>query len=264
MKGYEGGRFFGEPCLIRTGIHRHTADGGFVSDTTLAALNAIQATAWEINADTHAIMEDAWSRGMDIAGLPRADDIPLPARIDDDVWAAMSSDDKRLHKMHMSEIHSHNASLEGCREAFLDKLAVAREMAGRRFWFDHTLDFRGRFYPESGAGPTPQSDGMGKALLRFADGLPLGETGLYWLCVRAASCYGQDKVSFDERVQWVMDHLDDIEDSALYPLDGAQFWAQTDEDPWGFLATCLEISAAFRHPGGPQAFVSHLPVAMDG
>lgn len=62
-------------------------------------------------------------------------------------------------------------------------------------------------------------DDLSRGLLKFAESKPLGERGLRWLKIHLANLYGYDKASFDERVQWVMDRLDDIRDSADHPLD---------------------------------------------
>jgi DNA-directed RNA polymerase len=262
---YDGGYYLSNESLIRTGLHGHTADlPDAISDTTLDALNAIQATPWRINTFVLDIMREAWLSGDLLGGLPSAEPMPLPPRMDDDVWSALSDDGKRAHKLRLAEVHGHNASAEGGRAAFLDKLTTAEKLRDRdAIWFPHTLDFRGRIYPVAGTGPHPQSDGFGRALLMFAEGKPLGDTGLYWLMVRAANTYGQDKLELDARVKWAEENLDAIIDSARNPLDGGRFWAQTEEDPWSFLATCHEIAQAFDL-ADPTTFVSHLPIPMDG
>jgi DNA-directed RNA polymerase, mitochondrial len=44
----------------------------------------------------------------------------------------------------------------------------------------------------------PQSDDIGRSLLEFAEGKPLGERGAYWLAIQLANCYWKKKVSFDK------------------------------------------------------------------
>jgi len=53
----------------------------------------------------------------------------------------------------------------------------------------------------------------------FVDAQLLGERGLRWLKIHLANLYGFDKGNFDERVKFVMDHLEDVYDSAEKPLD---------------------------------------------
>ena len=125
----------------------------------------------------------------------------------------------------------------------------------------HNLDFRGRAYPI----PPHLShigDDLSRGLLKFAEFKPLGERGLRWLKIHIANLYGFDKASFDERVDFVQQHLDDIYDSAENPLNGRGWWKNAD-DPWQCLASCKELRAALESPD-PLAFESNLPVHQDG
>ena len=86
------------------------------------------------------------------------------------------------------------------------------------FYLPHNIDFRGRAYPIP-----PHlnhiGDDLSRGLIRFAEARPLGKSGLRWLKIHLAGLYGFDKGSFDERVQFTEDHLDDIFDSAEKPLE---------------------------------------------
>ena len=105
-------------------------------------------------------------------------------------------------------------------------------------------------------------DDLSRGLLKFAEAKPLGERGLRWLKIHLSNLYGYDKASFDERVQFVHDHLEDIYDSATKPLDGKGWW-RTADDPWQCLACCMELRAALESPD-PLKFESNLPVHQDG
>lgn len=80
------------------------------------------------------------------------------------------------------------------------------------------MDFRGRAYPIP-----PHlnhiGDDLSRGLLLFSEAKPLGQRGLRWLKVHLANLCGFDKGSFDERVQFVEDHMADIYDSAERPLE---------------------------------------------
>jgi len=137
---------------------------------------------------------------------------------------------------------------------------VARRFAEEgAIYFPHSLDFRGRIYPIPGR-LSPQGDDATKALLHFAEGVQLGETGAFWLAVHLANCFGVDKVTFDDRVQWVMDNEAMILDSALDPLDGHRRWESADS-PFCALAACIEW-AGYKANG--DEYVSRLPIALDG
>jgi DNA-directed RNA polymerase len=141
------------------------------------------------------------------------------------------------------------------------KLEIARSFVNDTFYFPHNMDFRGRAYPVSPLFNHIGADSS-RGLLIFARGKPLGKTGLYWLKIHLANVYGYDKASFEEREKFAMDHLEDISDSAVNPLNGRRWWL-TAEDPWQCLATCKELRNALDSPD-PTQFVSHLPVHQDG
>jgi DNA-directed RNA polymerase len=62
-------------------------------------------------------------------------------------------------------------------------------------------------------------DDLSRGLLLFAEAKPLGERGLRWLKIHLSNLYGYDKATFDERVEFVHKHLDDVFDSAENPLN---------------------------------------------
>ena len=80
-----------------------------------------------------------------------------------------------------------------------------------------------------------------------------------WLAIHGSNCFGNDKVSLDDRYSWVLQHQDDIRRCAEDPYDN-RWWTEAD-GPWGFLAFCFEWRG-YLDEG--LAFISHLPIAMDG
>ena len=129
-----------------------------------------------------------------------------------------------------------------------------------RFYFPYQLDHRGRAYPVPQL-VNPQSDDIGRSLLEFAEGKPLGERGAYWLAILMANSYWKkNKVSFDDRLAWVNRHEPEIIAFANDPLRVHRFWNEADK-PWTFLAACQEWKCCREQ--GPE-FRSHLPVSMDG
>ena len=90
-------------------------------------------------------------------------------------------------------------------------------------YMPHNIDFRGRAYPIP-PHLNHLGDDLSRGLLKFGESKPLGEDGLRWLKIHCANLFGYDKATFPERVQWVVDHKDDIYDSADHPLDVRAFY----------------------------------------
>ena len=108
----------------------------------------------------------------------------------------------------------------------------------------------------------PQGDDRQKALLKLARGKKLDGVAAGWLAIHGANLYGYDKVSLEDRIQWIEEHEEQIVSVVDDPLDGscATFWQEA-EKPWQFLAFCIKWRG---YLSDREDFVSHLPVALDG
>ena len=84
---------------------------------------------------------------------------------------------------------------------------------------------------------------------------------MYRLQVHLANLAGNDKLTFDGRIDYVESQMEGIIDSADRPLDGRQWWLDADE-PWQCLAVCKELTNAMRS-GDPLGYESRLPVHQD-
>jgi DNA-directed RNA polymerase len=230
------------------------------------ALNAVQATAWRVNRPIYEAMQQAWDVNMQDTGFPDKKDLPLPPLPRGlPKWSKNQQLDEKQEeqltrwKAEARGIHGRNNSMKSKRRALITQLANAKQVVDERaIYFPHAFDFRGRMYPMS-TELSPQSDDFSKAVLEFAEGKPLGVSGGYWLCVHLANLFGNDKISFDDRVLWVQMHHNEITQSAQRPFEYT-WWTEADE-PWCFLAACFEY-AAWQTQG--DSYVSHLPIAMDG
>lgn len=246
-------------CIVRTKNPAHLA---LVEKAqmpqVLRAVNFVQATAWKVNQPVLGVMRQVWAEGGTIGGLPPRDRAPLPAKpLDFDTNEAA----KKAWKQLAALVHAENARRTGKRATFVQKLSVAEKLVDfPAIYFPHNLDWRGRCYPIPKGGPEPQGNDIARGLLTFAQGLPLGSNGGWWLAIHLANQFGIDKVSFEDRVAWVRQHQSLILDSADRPLDGHRFWAGAD-NPWQALAACFEW-AGYVAQG--DAYVSHLPISLDG
>jgi len=127
------------------------------------------------------------------------------------------------------------------------------------FYYAHNLDFRGRAYPMH-----PHLSHLGsdlcRGVLEYAEGRPLGKSGLCWLKIHLANKYGGgvEKLSHEGKLAFVENQLLDIFDSAANPVDGNCWWTNA-EDPFQCLAACMDLSDALNSPS-PYRTVSHLPI----
>lgn len=235
------------------------------------ALNAIQETPYRINKAVLAVMEEMYEANTaGVAGLPLANDLkvpPTPADIETD------ADARKAWRKKASLIHEENHALIAERLTFLNTLNVARLMLEQDedFFFPHNLDFRGRTYPIP-VYLQPQGHDVARGLLLFGMAKPLGsQEAVDWLCIHGANNLGKtaqgealDKASFEERIQWVLNHSDQICAAAKSPLEFRSFWAGDNVDnPWQFLAFCFEWKM-FDDSGRSLAYECALPGSMDG
>ncbi|KAK6157761.1 hypothetical protein DH2020_012009 [Rehmannia glutinosa] len=223
------------------------------------ALNTLGNTKWKVNKKILGVVDRIWANGGRLADLVDRDDVPLPEEPDTEDESEMKKWKWKVKavKKENSERHSQRCDIEL-------KLAVARKMKDEDgFYYPHNLDFRGRAYPMH-----PYLNHLGsdlcRGILEFAEGRPLGKSGLCWLKVHLANLYGGgvDKLSYEGRMSFTENHLDDIFDSADRPLEGKRWWLGA-EDPFQCLATCINLSEALRSPY-PECTISYMPVHQDG
>jgi DNA-directed RNA polymerase, mitochondrial len=232
-----------------------------------SALNSIQETPWAINKDILTVLDEVWKSGSTLGGIPSPELRDLPAKpwsndFEYEELRATNPEAIKQWKHEATAAYDERVVDSSHRVAFTSKVRLAHKFADEKeIFFPHTLDWRGRVYPLP-SWINPQADDVGKGLLRFAEGKALGEQGIYWLSVHGANTYGNDKVSFDDRVKWVEDNKAAIIDSAVNPLDGQRFWSDADS-PYCFLAFCMEY-AQLSSLTDRGSYVSHLPVALDG
>ena len=129
-------------------------------------------------------------------------------------------------------------------QSFIKTVQFAADVEYETLYFQHNLDSRGRIYALS---PylSPQGNDAQKALLRFQKS---GQMSLEWAYIHIANCAGQDKLSFEDRVQWTRDRLKEIVGVGLDPRSQQSFDFYDNigifsekKTKWGFLAACIEL-----------------------
>lgn len=236
---------------------------GDISNIT-AAINIIQRVPWQVNMDILPVMKLFWEQSIPV-GLPESAPYIIPAcpLTADEKPKDLSEDRKELFDAWKNEARLiHTIEIERVSKCFavIRALKLAEEFSNYdKFWFVYQCDFRGRIYCTV-SGLTPQGADFSKALLKFADGKPLGKRGAYWFKVHGANCFGKDKVSYDDRVAWVAENSEYIRRTADDPMRNKDWWSNADK-PWQFLAWCMEYK---RYLKEGDAMVSFLPVGLDG
>ncbi|ORY65004.1 DNA-dependent RNA polymerase [Pseudomassariella vexata] len=239
-------------------IYTEAAVGRGDMEQVSKGLDVLGRTAWRINQPVFQVLLEAWNTGEEIANIPPANpSLTIPAEPE----SCGDPTERRQWLKEVKAIENEKSGLHSERCFMNFQLEIGRAFKDQVFYFPHNMDFRGRAYPI----PTYLNH-MGadhaRAILIFAKGKELGESGLRWLKVHLANVFGYDKASLKEREAFTMNNLDNIFDSTDNPLHGKRWWL-TAEDPWQCLAACFEVKAALQSPD-PTKYVSHLPVHQDG
>lgn len=264
-KGYDkGGYMFLPSYIMRTHGSKEQQDAiksvpRKQLKKVFEALDTLGNTKWRVNRRVLDVLETMWNRGGNVAGLIDREDILIPERPDSEDLIKIKEwrwNNRKVKKAN-NEMHAQRCDIEL-------KLSVARKMKDAEgFYYPHNLDFRGRAYPMHSHLNHLSSD-VCRGVLEFADGKPLGKSGLRWLKIHLANIYGGgvEKLSYDGRLTFVENNLKDIFDSADNPVDGNRWWINA-EDPFQCLAACIDLSDALRSPL-PHCAISHLPIHQDG
>lgn len=260
-RGRDGG--YWSPVTIRPLKLVRARYKELVPSEVVEAVNHLQDTAWRVNRRVMGVMEEVVRKEMDHLGiLPPIADLPIPPKPDD---IATNEEARKTYRAAASAAWSENATRKSKRILVYRSLGVAEQYAKYdAIYFPHSLDFRGRVYPIS-QWLHPQGSDSVKGLLEFSEAKPIGEDqGPGWLAIHGANCFGVDKVSLEERIEWVEEHSTDIDRVAADPLRHL-WWTEADA-PWCFLAFCFEWSGylAATRAGRGGDFLSRLPVMVDG
>jgi DNA-directed RNA polymerase len=239
------------------------------SDTVVTCVNALQDTAWQVNVDVldvvRAVAQDT-SAGEIVSSAnevcprpPRPASIPEDAKIVD-----LGEADKKLMSEWKTAVRKwHEARLlnAGKYRRFGSALRVAEKFRDERaIYFVWFADSRGRLYPATSGGISPQGSDLQKALLRFAEGFPLASKAAErWFRINGANRWGFDKATLDEREAWSHERHDLLMLMGSDPTNNRD-WMQADS-PMQFLAWVMEYA---KWQQCPELFVSHISIGMDG
>ena len=232
------------------------------------ALNYLGSCPWQVNdfVFQQQLMLYHSEEGFEDLAIPPLD-VPRQERVAREELFNLSPMERRDHEQSWEKYRKEKNENLSLRGDLVNKMAIAQAYRGKTFYLPHNLDFRGRTYT---MGPylSHLGDDKTRGLLKFAEAKPLGAAGLRWLKIHTSNLFGVDKVSFEERVEYIDANIDAVLDSARAPfgppIDGEEnkFWRMS-ENPWQTLAACEELRAAIDS-GDPESYASSLPIHQDG
>jgi len=220
----------------------------------IAFLNKIQQVKYRLNpfvVNVATLLED---RGISVGKFLPIIDYELPPKPFD---IAENKEARKKYRREAAEVMNMRAAefKRSCRTRMT--MEAVRRYKNREFYIPWSFDYRGRAYPIP-AFLTPQDTDFGKSLLNFADEAP-ADSVEKWLAFQVATCYGLDKATMDERLEWTRDSVSLVSAIATNPVAFLAEW-EAAEEPWQFLAACEEYYhcciARDRH-------TTSLPVATD-
>lgn len=226
----------------------------------IPAINAIQEVPWRVKPRMVEALDYVFNDiGGNTCGLPHSDPIelpPVPPHYDSDEAV------KKAHNRHLFLLRDQNRQDISKRIAIVYTLHLAKRFKQfKRLWMPHSLDVRGRAYPVP-AFLNPQAADYGKSMLEFANGVVI-ETmeQAAWLAIAGANAWGNDKVSLQDRADWVVANEEWIcECGADWKANTK--WMEADE-PFMFLSFCMEWADFLDTNKRGEAFYSHFPCHVD-
>ena len=143
-------------------------------------------------------------------------------------------------------------------------LNATEPYVGKVFYQQYTCDSRGRFYPLSAYLNEINSDNA-KGMLSFAEGKPLGDSGLNELYHHIANMFGEDKLTHEGKVKFVENKYYEFVSMGKDPQANKAWMAS--EEPFQFLSAVIELAeldAHFVAGGKTEDFISHTICYRDG
>lgn len=225
-------------------------------------VNALQDTPFTINDRILDIALEIVKGNGGLGGIDTTEPMPeMPKLINP------TDREKRVYKHKLILMRAAERTRQSHLLRLNSTLAAAKKYSKyAKIYFPWNMDYRGRLYPI----PTefnPQGDDIQKSLLLFAEPKPVeDDNALDLFYIEGANRAGIDKVTFKERIEWVLQHEQDIIKCTENPLEHT-FWSSQDE-PFQFLAWSYEFvnlrKYQLEHNGSIVGFKTGIPINYDG
>ena len=230
------------------------------------AVNKMQRTPWMVNRRVFDIQSEIYTKGLGV-GMPSNTQIvppEFPEHLKEVAKEDLSDNQKEEigdWKLCAKNAYSKEQTRKGKVLAFMQSHKLAAELVDwDKFYYAYNCDFRGRIYCAT-SGLSPQGADTSKGMLHFAKGLPLGTDGVKWLAIHGANTFGEDKLSYEDRVTWIGNQEENIRMVNEDPIGTRGYWGSADK-PYQFLAFCFEWHDCDY--GVNTKTISHIPIGLDG
>jgi DNA-directed RNA polymerase len=227
------------------------------SDIVIRGLNNLMTTEWTINKQVYEVMENMFHNNTRQANLPAynfdAFDFgePYPE--------GGAKEEKAKWCQRKEEAYSTWYKEERSRGRMLVRLQLAKDLLKWGFFYHvYTCDFRGRAYTACDL-LSPQSSDFDRSLIMFAKPIKQTEQGKYWLKIHLANLFDQDKEPFADRIKWVDDNIELIQNTAKDPYEMRWFWVSDKKKKNPSFQRLAAIFELCRTDG-----LTQLPIQMDG
>ena len=226
-----------------------------------SAVNSLQSTMWKVDDFIYATATELWDSGSVLGSLPSQSAIDIPPKPHDIDTNEVA---RKEWRGIAAKAHTESNRLRSQRFLTAKTFQMAHQFKDADpMHFVYQLDFRSRAYPVSSY-LQPQGNDLARSLLRYSDhhAKPMDDTAARHLAIYGAGLFGHDKVTLDDRVEWVEEHTNQIVASAENPFDN-RFWCDADggSKAFLFLAFCKEWEGWKNHG---EKFYSTLPIMRDG
>ena len=247
-------------CLVKTNSKEYAEvlEEAHMPDV-YKAVNHLQQVGWRVNQDVFEVFSHLWELGSEVGGLPQRDFDPLPTKpadIDTNLEA------RKAWRTAAAAAHEQNHKRSADRLATAKLHWVAERYRDLPFYFCYQLDWRGRAYPVASF-LHPQGPDLAKGILQFDIARPVQtDEAKLWHKIHGANCWGKDKETFADRVKWVDENMDMVLRVSEDPLEHTDW--QDAEEPWQFLAWCLDAAALHHDPNHESCLPIHQDATQSG
>ena len=202
-------------------------------------INTLQKVPYQVNQAVLGVALQLQEAQVSVGSFRQSSPLPLPHK--PDPWDEATEEQQVAYKQGRVLVEEENSLLAQRNYQTSQIVSIAQMYRDEEaFYFPWFFDFRGRIYPQSNH-LTPQGTDFSRSLLVSAFSGPADRE---WLAFQVATTWGLGKDTLADRQAWVDSNLELIEAIALDPIGTLSTWQGADE-PWQFLAACIEFHACF-------------------